>query len=125
MIPRYFTVSEANELLPTIEPLLAELLQRRARIVRARKQIEPLLTDLHSNVGGAVPSEMTQEFVMIERLLEEIQSHGCIVKDMNAGLVDFLAKIEGRDVYLCWRYGETEVAYYHELHTGYNGRQPV
>lgn len=125
MIPRYFTVEEANELLPTIEPLLAEVLERRARVVRSRDTIEPILDDLHSNVGGPVASEMVREFVIIERLLEQIQSHGCFVKDMNAGLVDFLAKIDGRDVYLCWRYGESEVAHYHELHTGYNGRQPV
>ena len=45
--------------------------------------------------------------------------------DNQSGLVDFLAKIDGRDVYLCWRYGEPRVAHYHELHTGYNGRQPV
>lgn len=125
MIPRYFTIEEANELLPTIEPLLAELLKRRAGVVRARDEIEPILEDLHSNVGGAAASEMAQEFMVITQLLEKIQAHGCIVKDMNAGLVDFLAKIEGRDVYLCWRFGEPRVAHYHDLHTGYNGRQPV
>lgn len=125
MIPRYFTIEEANELLPTIEPLLAELLKRRAGVVRARDEIEPILEDLHSNVGGAAASEMAQEFMVITQLLEKIQAHGCFVKDMNAGLVDFLAKIEGRDVYLCWRFGEPRVAHYHDLHTGYNGRQPV
>ncbi len=125
MIPRYFTVEEANELLPTIEPLLAELLDRRARVVRWRDEIEAIAEDLHSDVGGPVASEMAQEFTIIEHLLEKIQAHGCFVKDMNAGLVDFLAKIDGRDVYLCWRYGEPQVAHYHELHTGYNGRQPV
>lgn len=125
MIPRYFTVQEANELLPTIEPLLAELLDRRARVVRSRDKIEAIVEDLHSNVGGAVASEMAREFMVIEQLVERIQGHGCFVKDMNAGLVDFLAKIDGRDVYLCWRYGEPRVAHYHELHTGYNGRQPV
>lgn len=125
MIPRYFTVEEANELLPKIEPLLAELLDRRARVVRSRDAIEPILDDLHSNVGGPTASEMVREFMVIEKLMEQIQSHGCFVKDMNAGLVDFLAKMDGRDVYLCWRYGEPEVAHYHELHTGYNGRQPV
>jgi hypothetical protein len=68
---------------------------------------------------------MAREFLIIEQLLEKIQAHGCFVKDMNAGLVDFLAKRDGRDVYLCWRYGEPQVAHYHDLHTGYNGRQPV
>ena len=125
MIPRYFTVEEANELLPTIKPLLGEVLERRARVVRSREEIAPILEDLHSDVGGPLASEMVREFMVIEQLLDKIHAHGCFVKDMNAGLVDFLAKIDGRDVYLCWRYGEPEVAYYHDLHTGYQGRQPV
>jgi len=125
MTSRYFTVEEANALLPEIEPLMGRLLEHRARVVRDRKQIEDLLEDLHSNVGGPVASEMAQRFVAIERLVKKIQSYGCVVKDMNTGLLDFLAKIEGREVYLCWRYGEPRVAHYHELHTGYNGRQPV
>ncbi len=125
MTSRYFTVEEANALLPEIEPLMGRLLEHRARVVQGREQIEDVLDDLHSNVGGPVASEMAQRFVVIERLVKKIQSYGCIVKDMNAGLLDFLAEIDGREVYLCWRYGEPRVAHYHELHTGYNGRQPV
>lgn len=104
---------------------MGKLLEHRASIVRDREQIEDVLDDLHSNIGGPVASEMAQRFASIERLVKKIQSYGCVVKDMNTGLLDFLAEIDGREVYLCWRYGEPRVAYYHELHTGYNGRQPV
>jgi hypothetical protein len=44
---------------------------------------------------------------------------------MNGGLLDFLSERNGRDVYLCWRYGEPTISHYHELHTGYNGRRPI
>lgn len=125
MPARYFTVEEANTLLPTLEPLMGELLERRARVVSQRKQLGKALDDLHRNVGGRVPSQMAQDFRVIEQLVHRIQSHGCILKDMNSGLLDFLARREGREVYLCWRYGEPRVAFYHELHTGFNGRQPV
>lgn len=125
MTSRYFTVEEANALLPEIEPLMGRLLEQRAKVVRDREQMAAVLDDLHSNVGGPVASEMAQRFVVIQRLVKRIQSYGCVVKDMNSGLLDFLAKIDGREVYLCWRYGEPRVAHYHELHTGYNGRQPV
>lgn len=125
MPARYFTVREANDLLPTLEPLVGELLERRARVVTTRKELGDALDDLHSNVGGQVHSNMVQDFMVIEQLIERIQSYGCILKDMNSGLLDFLAEREGREVYLCWRYGEPRVAYYHELHTGFNGRQPV
>jgi hypothetical protein len=122
---RYFSVDEANALLPQIEPLMGQLLERRARVVRARQEVEALLEDLHSDVGGPVASEMVQDFAAIERLAARIQAFGCIIKDMNAGLLDFLTERNGREVYLCWRYGEPRVAFYHELHTGFNGRQPV
>lgn len=125
MPAQYFTVEQANELLPTLEPLVGELLERRARVVSTRQELGEALDDLRNDVGGRVHSEMVQEFIIIEQLVARIQSFGCILKDMNSGLLDFLAKREGREVYLCWRYGEPAVAYYHELHTGFNGRQSV
>ena len=125
MVTKYFTVAEANAVLTNIKPLVAELIERRAKVSRLSQEIRPLLTDMHNNVGGTIPSQMTQDFIAIERLLTRIQSYGCIVKDMNTGLLDFLALRNGREVYLCWRYGEPEIAYYHELHTGFNGRRAL
>lgn len=125
MPARYFTVQEANELLPELEPLVGELLERRARVVAMRKQLGDTLDDVQSDVGGPVQSQMVQDFMAIERLVNRIRSYGCILKDMNSGLLDFLSERDGREVYLCWRYGEPEVAYYHELHTGFSGRRPV
>jgi hypothetical protein len=125
MKSRYFTVDEANALLPVIEPLVGELLERRARVVVSRQSLGAVLDDYHSNVGGLTATEMAVEFDTIQTLVARIQAHGCVLKDTNSGLVDFLAEKNGREVYLCWRYGEPRVAYYHELHLGFNGRQPV
>ena len=125
MSAQYFTVEEANALLPELRPLVGELLERRARVVRTRDEIAELLEDPYSNVGSAAATRMAQEFAVIERLVEQIQDYGCYLKDMNSGLVDFLSERDGREVFLCWRYGEPSIGYYHELHTGYNGRQPV
>ena len=125
MTARYCTVEEVNELLPEIEPLVGKLLQRRARVVEARKNLDNVIEDLRSDIGGMTATELVAEFEAIEYLVKKIQSYGCILKDMNTGLLDFLAQRDGREVYLCWRYGEPRIAYYHEIHTGYNGRQPV
>jgi len=125
MTTKYFTVAEANAVLPQIEPIMARLLEKRARAVRLYQQIEPLLADLHLDVGGPIPAQMAQDFVTISRLIEQLQAMGCVVKDINVGLLDFLCDRNGRDVYLCWRYGEPEVSFYHDLHEGFNGRQPV
>lgn len=122
---RYFTLDEANTLLPKLRPLMGELLERRARVVRQRHLVVDLLSNGFSDVGGRDASAMTQDFIAIERLARKIRSHGCVIKDLNAGLLDFLAERDGREVYLCWRYGEPRVEFFHELHTGFGGREHV
>lgn len=102
---------------------MGHLLKRRARLVQKRPEVEAILDDLQRNFGGTAVSQATQDMIMIDRLAAKIRAYGCVLKDLNAGLVDFLAKRDGREVYLCWRYGEEEIEYYHELHTGFAGRQ--
>jgi len=122
---RYFTVPEANALLPELEPLVGRVLALRARASHDSREMGALLADLSSDVGGPLPSRLTGEFAEIEDLIERIQSYGVVLKSLEAGLLDFLCERDGRDVFLCWRYGEPAVQYYHELHTGYQGRRPV
>lgn len=125
MPTKYFTVEQANELLPVIEPLLEKMLNRRASIVKSRETMMELLETGQSDIGGKTASALTQDFVKIEALAEKIRSHGCLLKDLNKGLIDFLSILDGREVYLCWRFGEPRVAFYHELHTGFAGRQNI
>jgi hypothetical protein len=122
---KYFTVEEANALLPTIEPMVSVLLEKRARVTRIGQTMPHLLRDIHSGIGTPETSTMVQEFEKIDRLIRQIQSYGCVVKSINAGLIDFLADHKGRDVYLCWQYGETTITHFHDLDAGFNGRQPI
>jgi hypothetical protein len=122
---KYFTVEEANALLPTLEPLMKQLLTRRAKASRLAQQLGHLLGDYRSNVGSPELSALTQDFVAIERMIAQVQAYDVVIKDVNAGLLDFLSERNGRDVYLCWKYGEDKIEYYHELHTGFSGRQQV
>jgi hypothetical protein len=55
----------------------------------------------------------------------EVQTLGGVVKDPQTGLVDFYGKINGRTVWLCWRYGEDSIGYYHDLDSGYSGRRAL
>ena len=120
---KHFTVEEANALLPKLAPLMKNLLDRRARASRQAQQLGHLLSDFRSNVGSPELSALTVDFAAIERMIDQIQAYGVVLKDVNAGLLDFLSERNGRDVYLCWRYGEEQIEYYHELHTGFSGRQ--
>ena len=57
--------------------------------------------------------------------MHRIQDTGALIKDINIGLLDFPALRDGREVYLCWQYGEGDIAYWHEIDAGYEGRQPI
>ncbi len=123
--PRYFTVTEANALLPTLKPLLSKLLQRRALVSISAQNLGSQLNETYANIGGQEISDMTQDFAAIQILIDEILSYGCVLKDLNGGLIDFLSERDGRIVYLCWKYDEPEVQHYHELNAGFAGREPL
>lgn len=125
MTIRYFTLEEANALLPELRPLVGRLLEIRARVVVQSRDLGDFFADLHSDIGNAQASRLVNEFEEIEQLVRQVQSYGCVIKSLEAGLVDFLADRDGRDVFLCWRYNEPRIAYYHELHTGFGGRRPL
>jgi len=122
---RYFTVEEANALLPELEPLVGRVLALRARASHDSRAMGPLLGDLNSDLGGPLATRLATEFAEIEDLIARIQAYGCVLKSLEAGLLDFLAERDGRDVLLCWRYGEPAIQYYHEVHAGFQGRRPI
>ncbi len=122
---RYFTVDEANSLLPQLEPLVGQLLELRAQVTHESRELSGVLGDLRSDIGGPAASHLAVEFEAIETLVARIRSYGCVLTSLEAGLLDFLCERDGRDVFLCWRYGEPSIRYFHELHTGYQGRQSI
>jgi hypothetical protein len=122
---KLFTVEEANAVLPEIIPLMATMLEKRAKVMVRRQGLGNLLDNLHVDVGGPALNELVRDFDAIERSIQMIQDYGCVVKDINVGLLDFPSEIDGEPVLLCWRYGEEEVAHYHGIHEGFNGRSPL
>jgi hypothetical protein len=70
-------------------------------------------------------TELRRRIAHYEDGWRHVQELGAVVKDPQIGLVDFYGRIEGRLVWLCWRYGEESLRYYHELEAGYSGRQPL
>lgn len=131
-MPRYFTVEEANALIPRIRPLLREAQDIKRRADAAQKELDALLPPASGN-GHARDTrglrlksrEVEQLGKRLERTLQSVRTLGCEVKDPDMGLVDFLAMRNGREVYLCWNVDEIAVAWWHDLESGYRGRQPL
>jgi len=125
MTIRYFTVEEANAHLPELSPLVDRLLELRAHVSVESRDMGAMLADIHSDVGGLDASKMAVEFIEMEALVERIQSYGCVLKSIESGLLDFLCERDGRDVYLCWRFGEPSIQFYHEVHKGFQDRKVI
>lgn len=122
---RLFTVAEANALLPRLKALIDELRVAREVIRAARADLLPVLEAAVGNGGSRKAGEVLPYFERMERAILAIRDLGCELKDIDMGLVDFPALREGRVVYLCWRYGEERLRYWHELDAGFAGRQPL
>ena len=125
MPSRYFTVAEANALLATVRPLMAAVLAARQEIVDAQPEVWPVLEKAVGNGGSKKAGALLAQFEVIQRGVRTLQNLGIEVKDINQGLVDFPAQRDGRDVWLCWRYDEPSITYWHELDSGFAGRQPL
>ena len=124
-MPRYFTLQEANEILVTIRPLMDEVQTIRQKILAKQPEAWPAIEKSAGNGGNRALSNMIQDFEKLDALVHLIQDTGVLIKDINIGLLDFPALRDGREVYLCWQYGEGEIAFWHEVEGGFAGRQSI
>lgn len=124
-MPKYFTVEQANTALETIRPLIAELMQLREEIMASQPEVWPVIQSAVGNGGSKLSGEIAFKFRKVESIVERVQAMGVLIKDLDTGLLDFPAWRDGRLVYLCWRYGEGSVAYWHDIDAGFAGREPI
>jgi hypothetical protein len=123
--PRLFTVEEANALLPKLLELLEDVARHRDALRERAPHMEPIIRSAGANGGGRAGSEYGVEAYNLYLAVERIRELGVILKDLDAGLLDFPHEREGRVVFLCWHPPEERVAFWHEIEAGYAGRQPI
>ena len=109
---RLFTVKEANKLIPFLNTTIAAL----------RRVNDKLET---ASLEGPTEEDITLLGGVFQGLTDEIHAEGCRLKDVESGLVDFPTVWKGREVYLCWQFGEPEIQHWHELEAGFAGRHPL
>jgi hypothetical protein len=129
---KYFTLAEANELLPAISEQLNELQDIKRQF--EQKYIElrglKLLHRYHEQPQESDPyflRECELEFLQIQFQsgISSLETRGVEVKDIELGLVDFPAMLNGEEVLLCWKQGEDRITHYHGLYDGFAGRKPI
>ncbi len=121
----YFTVQEANRLLPKVRPLAATLMRCHSEIVALRSEVESVLEKSRFDSGSPAASELVMKFSRYEKAMQQLQSLGVQIKDPATGLCDFPARHNGREILLCWKVGEAEVGWWHDLSSGFRGRRHI
>jgi hypothetical protein len=121
---RHFTREEANALIPQLSALLTQLREAKDELTDSEAH-EALAEAAPTNGGGEEGRQVGVAFLEVRRLLEAVERSGIVLRDIDRGLVDFPALIDGREVYLCWELGEDEVDFWHDLEGGYGGREPL
>jgi hypothetical protein len=131
--PRFFTVEEANALVSSLQVEFGRIAQARselAPLIQALGGPDDAIAILHD--GAPTPPGCASEAQELRRLageitgaVERVNAFGCLVKDVEMGLVDFYAVVDGEPAFLCWQFGERSVAHWHALDEGFTGRKPI
>jgi hypothetical protein len=119
---KFYSIEEANELLPFLAPTLVELREKYEEAARIRREVARAAS---SNGGSPDRDEWSRTLARVSELLERIQDWQIDLRDITTGLVDFPTVIDGEDAFLCWRLGEPEVAWWHSPEDGFIGRRPL
>lgn len=130
MSVRYFTLEEANRTIPYVRKIVEDIVKEydkwrdciyRYEVIAANAKAE----DGETDEQVALRQEVDQVAQRINNFIEELSSVGCVFKGFDGGLVDFYSKLDGREIFLCWKLGEPEIMYWHETDAGFVGRQEL
>lgn len=128
----YYDIGAANEQVERLRPLLLALREDRDAVAAAQQRLRALqsMGAAGQSADGEAARESEQERLTtlvrrMEASVQRIDAWGITLRDIGSGLVDFPALANGRPIWLCWRLGEGDIAYWHELQAGLAGRRPL
>ena len=132
-MPRRFTHAEAQSLIPQVGGLLRDAIAARSEYAEAERTIQEF-TERVMMMGGvtvdrerAIASRNRRDSAAtgLRGAIEQVQETGCVLKDLDIGLVDFPTLLRGVEVYLCWKLGEPKIAFWHGVEEGFRGRKAI
>ena len=121
---KHYTREEAKALLPQVRKWLDQLERSRDRLLKYDKRLSALM-EPGRDAGGDLVNSWARTMAEFREAMGEFQSREIMIKDIDRGLLDFPAIIGGKEVFLCWEKDEQDIEFWHELDTGYAGREPL
>ncbi len=130
---RQFSLDEAQEMLPEVESDLRLAMALRRELASVLSEMAEVARHVSLSGGALVHRDKLGEArsrrdalaAKLKESIEIIQRYGCLIKDLETGLIDFPTSYRGREVYLCWKMGEDRIAYWHEIEDGFRGRRAI
>jgi hypothetical protein len=119
---KHYTPEEARGLLPSVRQWLDELAQCQERLKTLDKRIGPLLAS-GADAGGSSVNQMIKVLAECKSILERFRLRQIQIKDLDRGLLDFPSWRDGREIFLCWEKDEDDIEFWHDLESGYAGRE--
>lgn len=119
---KHYTREEARALLPQIRQWLARLNALRKDLEKFDKRLSGM-TGQGNDIGGETVNQWIRTLASMQEMLMEFQRREIFIKDLERGLIDFPAIMADREVFLCWESDEDDVEFWHDLETGYGGRE--
>ena len=119
---KHYTREEAQALLPQVRKWLEQLDHSRERLLKYDKRLSALM-EPGRDAGGDLVNSWARTMADFRSALDEFQKREILIKDIDRGLLDFPAIIGGKEVFLCWEKDEEDIEFWHDLDTGYAGRE--
>jgi len=132
-MPKRFTLAEAQSLIPSVGPVLERALQMKSHYAEAERELESFSRRIQMMGGLVVNREQAIEMrhrrdaasTSLREVIQQVEEFGCVLKDLDIGLIDFPTLFRGREVYLCWKLGEPSIAFWHGTDEGFAGRKAI
>ena len=119
---KHYTRDEARKLLPQVIEWLAELQSARDLLTHLDEQVGKAV-GMGDDLGGEMVNRYVRTLGKVKDILQRFRKREIQIKDLDRGLIDFPAFVGGKEVFLCWEKGEEDIEFWHDLTTGYSGRE--
>jgi hypothetical protein len=133
MMPRFFTLQQAEKVLPDVASAIREAVSRKAKYERLESEWQSfsqrvaVLGGVRVDRGQVMERRNAREeaALALKQAVDRVHEFGCLVKDLDIGLIDFPTLFQGEEVYLCWKLGEAGIRFWHCVDEGFRGRKPI
>ena len=121
----YFSVSDANEILPLVIKKFNYAKKAKAEVMKMEQQLTSEMTSTSLEEYTIIKRKLNSSITKFYQSIEDLENTGVSLKGLDEGLLDFPAKRFDEEIWLCWKEGETEIKFWHEKDTGFMGRKPI